>query len=478
MVENIKVRSLGILRSISRILSGAFILILINLNVTWADVTASVDRNNIELNESFTLKIIVDSLIDEEPDASALEKDFIISSRSQLSNTTIINGAISRSRTWSYTLTAKRAGDFIIPSVIVGSEKSQPLDISILPQTESILWSQDHDHIPTYYHVCYKGVLPKSSNSIPFTVKTAVKEELNLLTDMKFKFTDLDEPQKGEDDNFYIFEDDEGNKYTFKDTEARCFEDRGTIINHINNEIIAIAFGWDEKLKSTYLYGLGVNYPTHLLLPVGYYFDENIGNSYCLKEMEFDNNEGEIAALTKSTNFLGLSEFKGVTEKKVINNECVITHIADNEGLTIFDSSPNKPKKYIPNDVELHAKYIPLYQACVQQDFRIENKVAAEILIKEYIENIKTAIDYGYLIRDEMNERDKEGRKLANAIKARGFYSDHSYQEIANDFLRTYDDGSLLMLAYYDDLKKIENFCARFNQLALDHQIEETEGPY
>ena len=143
MVENIKVRSLGILRSISRILSGAFILILINLNVTWADVTASVDRNNIELNESFTLKIIVDSLIDEEPDASALEKDFIISSRSQLSNTTIINGAISKSRTWSYTLTAKRAGDFIIPSVIVGSEKSQPLDISILPQTESILGKAD-----------------------------------------------------------------------------------------------------------------------------------------------------------------------------------------------------------------------------------------------------------------------------------------------------------------------------------------------
>ncbi len=92
MVEKIKVRSFSILGSISRILSGAFILILINLNVTWADVTASVDRNNIELNESFTLKIIVDSLIDEEPDASALEKDFIISSRSQLSNTTIING--------------------------------------------------------------------------------------------------------------------------------------------------------------------------------------------------------------------------------------------------------------------------------------------------------------------------------------------------------------------------------------------------
>ena len=143
MVEKIKVRSFSILRSISRILSGAFILILINLNITWADVTASIDRNNIELNESFTLKIIVDSLIDEEPDASALEKDFIIGSRSSIFNRTIINGAISRGRTWSYTLTAKRAGDFIIPSVIVGSEKSQPLDISILPQTESILGKAD-----------------------------------------------------------------------------------------------------------------------------------------------------------------------------------------------------------------------------------------------------------------------------------------------------------------------------------------------
>ena len=143
MVKNIKTTSFNISRLILRILSGAFILILINLNATWADVIASVDRNNIELNESFTLKIIVDSLIDEEPEASALEKDFIINSRSQLSNTTIINGAISRSRTWSYTLTAKRAGDFIIPSVIVGSEKSHALILTILPLTESILGHAD-----------------------------------------------------------------------------------------------------------------------------------------------------------------------------------------------------------------------------------------------------------------------------------------------------------------------------------------------
>ena len=320
-------------------------------------------------------------------------------------------------------------------------------------------WSQDHDYIPTNYYVCYEGVFLKTPSD------TAVKEKFNLPKDIKFKFTDLLEPQKGADDNFYIFEDDEGNKYTGMDVDARCFEDKGTMISYENNNIVFAAIGEDKKLKTTIVYV--DSYPTELLVPVGYYFRENIGNSHCLKAFVYDYNEGEIGVIDK------------VIHQKVINNECIITHIADDEGLTIFDSSPPYRKKNIPlNDIELHAKYIPLYQACVQQDFRIENKVAAEILIKEYIENIKTAIDYGMATRDEMNKRDKEGRKLVNVIKAKGFYSDHSYQEIANDFLRAYDDGSLLIVAVYDGLKKIENFCARFNKLALDLQIEETEGPY
>ncbi|SVE12882.1 uncharacterized protein METZ01_LOCUS465736, partial [marine metagenome] len=82
-----------------------------------ASVIASVDRPNVELNESFTLKITVDTAIDVEPDASALEEDFYVGTRSQLSNTTIVNGQISRSRTWTYVMMAKREGNLIIPPV-------------------------------------------------------------------------------------------------------------------------------------------------------------------------------------------------------------------------------------------------------------------------------------------------------------------------------------------------------------------------
>ena len=46
-----------------------------------ADVIASVDRSSVELNESFTLKLTIDSQTKAEPDAAALEEDFYVGSR-------------------------------------------------------------------------------------------------------------------------------------------------------------------------------------------------------------------------------------------------------------------------------------------------------------------------------------------------------------------------------------------------------------
>jgi len=75
-----------------------------------ANVLATVDRTTVELNETFVLKLTVDSQIDAEPNAAALEKDFYVGSRSQISNTTILNGEVQRSRTWSFALMAKHEG--------------------------------------------------------------------------------------------------------------------------------------------------------------------------------------------------------------------------------------------------------------------------------------------------------------------------------------------------------------------------------
>jgi len=104
----------------------------INANAT---VTASINRADIELNESFTLELTTDSNIDMQPDISVLEKDFYIGQPSRLSNTTIVNGQIRRSKTWTYVLMPKHAGEIVIPSIAIGKERSNPLIVDVSETT-------------------------------------------------------------------------------------------------------------------------------------------------------------------------------------------------------------------------------------------------------------------------------------------------------------------------------------------------------
>ena len=112
----------------------------------FADVTASVDRNSVDLNESFVFEITVNANIDvkpigrgeftatdsdAEPNLSVLDENFYRGQLSQLNNTSIINGQISRSRIWTVALMARVAGQQDIPAVSVGSESSKPISIMV-----------------------------------------------------------------------------------------------------------------------------------------------------------------------------------------------------------------------------------------------------------------------------------------------------------------------------------------------------------
>lgn len=136
--------------------SAALLFAVMTFGSAQAAVIASVDRSDIELNESFTLKITVDTAIDTEPDASALDAEFFVGTRSQLSNTTIVNGQISRSRTWTYVLMAKREGILEIPPIIIGAEQSNPVPINVrapsnsLPGEADIFVTTEVDHTNTF----------------------------------------------------------------------------------------------------------------------------------------------------------------------------------------------------------------------------------------------------------------------------------------------------------------------------------------
>jgi len=103
-----------------------------------AAVVASVDRASVELNESFILKLTVDTQLDAEPNIEGLDVDFFVGPRSHISNTTIMNGDVQRVITWSFALMAKREGELTIPSISIGGERTLPVRISVAPQSVAI----------------------------------------------------------------------------------------------------------------------------------------------------------------------------------------------------------------------------------------------------------------------------------------------------------------------------------------------------
>jgi len=102
-----------------------------------ATVTARVDRPTVDLNESFSLEVVVDSNTDLEPDLSVLEQDFYVGQVSRLSNTSIINGDIKRSLTWTVALMPMKTGEQYIPAITLGDEQSAPVRIVVNEPTNA-----------------------------------------------------------------------------------------------------------------------------------------------------------------------------------------------------------------------------------------------------------------------------------------------------------------------------------------------------
>lgn len=103
-----------------------------------AEITVSVDRNPVNLNESFQISFSASESPDDDPDFSPLEKDFEIVNRSQSSSTSLINGTFSKTIQWKLDVMAKRSGNLVIPAIAFGDDSSQPLFLKVtkdsLPQ--------------------------------------------------------------------------------------------------------------------------------------------------------------------------------------------------------------------------------------------------------------------------------------------------------------------------------------------------------
>jgi hypothetical protein len=105
-----------------------------------AESVATVDRNNINVEESFTLTITVDDIdSDLSPELSPLHRDFSIYDTRQNSQRSIINGSYSSSTQWFITLIPKRAGKLMIPPIAIGNEVTNVIAMTVTKASEAPL---------------------------------------------------------------------------------------------------------------------------------------------------------------------------------------------------------------------------------------------------------------------------------------------------------------------------------------------------
>ncbi|ELR63855.1 BatD [Photobacterium marinum] len=93
-----------------------------------AQAVATVSKNIVAVNEVFQLTVAIDDSVSSNAlDLSPLDKDFIYGTPNVSSNTSMINGVVTRNTQWRVAIAAKEIGDFTIPSFRIGATTTEPI---------------------------------------------------------------------------------------------------------------------------------------------------------------------------------------------------------------------------------------------------------------------------------------------------------------------------------------------------------------
>ncbi len=102
-----------------------------------AEVEVTIDRNPVQVNESFQLVFSLDDTPDREPDFSSLRQHFMVLSNNRSNSISIINGEYRRSVKYVLQLMPKQIGEHVIPAIHFGNERSKPFEVTVQPSSLS-----------------------------------------------------------------------------------------------------------------------------------------------------------------------------------------------------------------------------------------------------------------------------------------------------------------------------------------------------
>lgn len=98
---------------------------------------ASVDRNTVRVNESFTFVLRAEGPVRGEPETGPLAAQFDILNVTSSRRIGIVNTRATEVNEWQFQLMPRSPGDFTIPPLRVGDRQSNAVDVRVLPQDAS-----------------------------------------------------------------------------------------------------------------------------------------------------------------------------------------------------------------------------------------------------------------------------------------------------------------------------------------------------
>ncbi|MFT4694386.1 MAG: hypothetical protein ACI8TE_001300 [Francisella sp.] len=117
---------INLIKKISVLIS----LILFSASISFATVSASISRTNVENGETIDLTLHLENF-NTQPNFSVLDKDFTVYNTSTSSKVSTINGKTTVQYDMIVTIMPNKIGKLTIPAIKVGSEYTKPISINV-----------------------------------------------------------------------------------------------------------------------------------------------------------------------------------------------------------------------------------------------------------------------------------------------------------------------------------------------------------
>jgi len=179
-----------------------FLLILLMLfshGTFAADITVSLDRNPVNLDESFQIMFTATESPDDDPDFTPLEQDFSILNQSNSSSSSWVNGKSSKTVLWTVNVMAKHLGSLVIPAIKFGKDVSNSSTVLVADNATKKTVNTDED---LYIEVEATPENPFIQSQVFYTLRLYTKVDISQARLNEPDLADAVIERLGEDSNY------------------------------------------------------------------------------------------------------------------------------------------------------------------------------------------------------------------------------------------------------------------------------------